>query len=424
MTQQQPILIAGAGIGGLTTALYLHKAGTPVKVFESVREIKPLGVGINVLPHAVARLYSLGLADALNAVAIRTRSLGFYTKRGAQIWEEPRGLDAGYEVPQYSIHRGDLQMLLYKAVVERIGSENVLTGHHLASFDQTEHGVTARFIDKRTDTEVASYRGSALIGADGVMSQVRATFYPNEGMPAYSGLVLWRGAVETEPFLDGRSMIMAGHNTLKAVIYPISRKASEQGKSLVNWVAERPVPMDLPPKKEDWNRAGKLEDFIDYFEAWTFPWLDVPALFKQTKTIYEFPMIDRDPVDRWSFGRVTLLGDAAHAMRPNGSNGSSQAIWDAKVVAQTLSEQDDVAQALRAYEDIRLGPVSKLVLENRKTGPERVMQMAEDNCDGTCTDVCKHVPQAVLEEVASKYKKIAGFDRETVNRVANSSTNE
>ena len=416
MTQQPQVLIAGGGIGGLTTALFLHKVGIPVKVFESVRNIKPLGLGLNLLPHAVARLFKVDLADALEATGIRTKELNFYTKRGARIWSEPRGLDAGYDVPQYSIHRGDLQMQLLDAVTERIGAENVLIGHHLAAFEQDENGVTARFIDRKTDASVGTHTGDVLIGADGVMSQVRATFYPDEGMPVYTGLMLWRGAAESESFLSGRTMIMAGHNTVKAVIYPISRKAAEQGKALLNWVAERPVPLDLTPEKEDWNRAGKLEDFIDYFEDWQFSWLNVPELFRKTETIYEFPMIDRDPVPKWSFGRVTLLGDAAHAMRPNGSNGASQAIWDAEVIAEALSQHADVVQALKAYEDIRLEPVSKLVLDNRKTGPERVMQMAEDVCDGTCTDVCTHVPHETLAEVARSYKKLAGFDKETVKK--------
>jgi 5-methylphenazine-1-carboxylate 1-monooxygenase len=416
MMSKPKVLIAGGGIAGLATALFLHQAGIPVTVFESVKNVKPLGLGINLLPHAVTRLYKLGLADELDATGIRTKELSFYTKRGALIWSEPRGLDAGYDVPQYSIHRGDLQMILLNAVKARIGAENMLAGHHLAAFEQGDNGITARFIDKSTGAALGSYTGDVLIGAEGIISTVRETFYPDEGMPVYSGLILWRGAVESEPFLSGRTMIMAGHNTVKAVIYPISRKAAENGKALLNWVAERPVPMDLPPKKEDWNRQGNLGDFIDYFKGWQFSWLNVPELFRKTETIYEFPMIDRDPIPQWSFGRVSLLGDAAHVMRPNGSNGASQGIWDAEVIADRLSQQPDVVQALKEYEAIRLEPVSKLVLDNRKTGPERVMQMAEDACDGTCTDVCTHVPLETLEEVSRSYKKIAGFDKDTVNK--------
>lgn len=419
INKELQVLIAGGGIGGLTTALYLHRAGISVKVFESVHNVKPLGVGINIQPHAVKRLFALGLQDQLDATGIRTARLSFYSKRGSRIWTEPRGLDAGYGVPQYSIHRGDLQILLFNAVIERIGQENVLTGHHLAGFEQGDDGVTAHFINRRTGESVGSYRGNVLVGAEGIMSQTRQTFYPNEGVPVYSGLVLWRGIVETEPYLDGQTMIMVGNSQRKAVIYPVSKKSKDEGKSLVNWIAELPVPMDLPPQKEDWNRPGNKADFEDYFKSWNFPWLNIPKLFNITESIYEFPMIDRDPISQWSFGRVTLLGDAAHAMRPNGSNGASQAIWDAEILCNMLLENDDIIHALKAYEDIRLEPVSKVVLANRKAGPENVMQEADDNCTGDCTDQCTCLSREYLEEVASRYKKLAGFDQATVNEQSN-----
>ena len=413
------VLIAGAGIGGLTTALYLHQAGRSVKVFESVRDVKPLGVGINIQPHAVKRLFGLGLEGKLDETGIRTARLSFYSKRGSLIWTEPRGLDAGYDVPQYSIHRGELQLLLLEAVIERIGEENVLTGHHLAGFEQDDDGVTSHFINRRTGESVGSYRGDVLVGADGIMSQARQIFYPDEGVPVYSGLILWRGIVETKPYLDGRTMIMVGNSTRKAVIYPVSKRSMNRGKSLVNWIAELPVPMDLPPQKEDWNRPGNKADFEEHFQNWNFSWLNIPNLIDITESIYEFPMIDRDPIPQWSFGRVTLLGDAAHAMRPNGSNGASQAIWDAEVLCDMLVQHDDVTQALKAYEDNRLEPVSKLVLENRKTGPEKVMQEADDQCTGECIERCTCLPKDYLEEVASRYKKLAGFDQDAVRQQSN-----
>ncbi len=410
------VLIAGGGIGGLTTALYLHKAGIPVKVFESVTELKPLGVGINIQPHAVKRLFSLDLQDALDATGIRTARLSFYSKRGSLIWTEPRGLDAGYDVPQYSIHRGELQMLLYRAVIERIGTENVLTGHHLSGFEQDDNGVTVHFEDRKTGETIGSYQGDILIGADGIMSKTRQIFYPDEGVPVYSGLILWRGIVETDAYLDGRTMVMVGNATRKAVIYPVSQQSMNQGKSLVNWIMELPIHMDLPPKKEDWNRPGNKADFANQFQQWKFDWLDIPNLIDITDSIYEFPMIDRDPIPQWSFGRVTLLGDAAHAMRPNGSNGASQAIWDAETITDMLLEKDETVQALKAYEDLRLEPVSNLVLENRKTGPEKVMQEADDNCTGDCTHQCTCLARDYLETVASRYKKLAGFDTDSVNQ--------
>ncbi|MGB1287863.1 MAG: FAD-dependent monooxygenase, partial [Aggregatilineales bacterium] len=289
MNTNQTILIAGGGIGGLTTALFLHQAGYDVKVFESVREIRPLGVGINILPHAVARLYKLGLKDALLATGIQTEQLAFFTRHGARIWSEPRGIAAGYPVPQFSIHRGDLQMILLNAVIDRIGAENVLTGHHLADFEQDDGGVTARFIDRKTGETVGSYRGAVLIGADGVMSRVREIFYPDEGAPSYSGIFLWRGITESTPFLGGKTMVMIGHNTIKAVIYPVSKVADENGRSLLNWVADLPVPMKLPPQKEEWNRQAQNMDFVKNYLDWQYPWLNVYKLFKNTENIYEFP---------------------------------------------------------------------------------------------------------------------------------------
>lgn len=411
------VLIAGGGIGGLTTALYLHQAEINVKVFESVSTLKPLGVGINIQPHAVKRLFSLGLEDRLESTGIRTARLSFYSKRGSLIWTEPRGLDAGYDVPQYSIHRGELQMLLYDALIERIGEDNVLAGHHLAGFDQDDDGVTAHFTDRKTSEAVGSYQGDILIGADGIMSQARQIFYPDEGVPVYSGLILWRGIVETDQYLDGRTMIMVGNNTRKTVIYPVSKESMANSKSLVNWIAELPVPMELPPQKEDWNRPGNKADFEDQFKTWNFPWLNIPNLFDITDAIYEFPMIDRDPIPQWSFGRITLLGDAAHAMRPNGSNGASQAIWDAEVLRDMLvKHDDDVIQALKAYEDERREPVAKVILANRKAGPEYVMQEADDNCTGECSDQCTCLSRDYLEEVASRYKKLAGFDQDAVRQ--------
>ncbi|MEZ4678118.1 MAG: FAD-dependent monooxygenase [Caldilineaceae bacterium] len=270
MQPSKPVLIAGGGIVGLTTALFLHRAGIPVQIFESVREIKPLGVGINLLPHAVARLYKLGLEAPLAATGIKTKALSFYSSRGSRIWSEPRGLDAGYPVPQYSIHRGKLQMLLLNAVRERLGDATVHTDHALASFTQDDNSVTAQFVD-RNGNGVGSYQGAALLGTDGVMSQVRAHFYPDEGAPDYSGLILWRATVEAEPFLDGRTMVMIGNNKMKAVVYPISQEAHAWGSLADQSYSRVAVPMDLPPKKEDWNRIGRLDDFIAPLQPGAFP---------------------------------------------------------------------------------------------------------------------------------------------------------
>jgi 2-polyprenyl-6-methoxyphenol hydroxylase-like FAD-dependent oxidoreductase len=409
-------LIIGGGIGGLTAALSLHRAGIEVAIYESVSDIQALGVGINVLPHAVRILDGLGLREALERTAIITSTLRFHSRQGQTIWAERRGVEAGYDYPQYSIHRGQLQAALLAAVRQRLGDDAIRPGHHLQRFEQTGSGVAATFIDKRTGAGVGTYEGPVLIGADGIWSQVRAQFSPDEGPPVYSGQMLWRGVTEADPVFDGRSVIMAGSNDLKAVIYPISEASRRQGRSLLNWVAERRPGGDLPLNPADWNRPGNPDDFIPYFADWQFEWLDVPALFAAAERVYEFPMVDRNPLPKWTFGRVTLLGDAAHAMRPNGSNGASQAILDAEAIARCLSADDNAERALMAYEDERLQPTSQLVLDNRETGPERVLELVAERCPDGFDNIADVIPRDELQAIADSYKKLARFDRESVNR--------
>ena len=409
-------LIIGGGIGGLTTALSLHAAGVEATIYESVSDIQPLGVGINVLPHAVRILHGLGLREALERTAIITSTLRFHSRQGQTIWSEPRGLEAGYDYPQYSIHRGQLQAVLLDAVRQRLGEDAIRPGHHLERVEHHHTGVAAAFVDKRTGAAVGEYEGDVLIGADGIWSQVRAQFYPDEGPPVYSGQMLWRGVTEAEPVFDGRSVIMAGSNELKAVIYPISEASRRQGKSLLNWIAERQPGGDLPLNPADWNRPGNPDDFLPYFADWRFDWLDVPAMFAAAERVYEFPMVDRNPLPKWSFGRVTLLGDAAHAMRPNGSNGASQGILDAEAIARRLAAADDVERALLAYEGERLEPTSQLVLDNRETGPERVLEIVAERCPDGFDNIEDVIPRDELQAIADSYKKLARFDRDTVNR--------
>jgi 2-polyprenyl-6-methoxyphenol hydroxylase-like FAD-dependent oxidoreductase len=409
------ILIAGGGIGGLTAALALHEKGIPVTVFESVAEIKPLGVGINVLPHSVRILWQLGLRDDLERSAVITAELRYHSKDGKTIWTEPRGLEAGYAWPQYSIQRGALQRVLLEAVCQRLGRDRVVTARHVAGLEQDATGVTVHFVDRKTGVRKASVRGDALVGADGIMSAVRRTFHPDEGPPRFHGLMLWRGVTEADPFLTGRSMVMVGHDALKFVAYPIDADAARRGRSLINWIAERRVGPDFVHQREDWNRPGDIRDFLGLFETWRFDWLSVPDVITRASAVFEFPMIDRDPLDRWTFGRVTLLGDAAHAMRPNGSNGASQAVLDAGALADALAAHADVPEALEAYQAVRLPATATLTLDNRRTGPERVLQMVEDRCDGRCGEVHTCVPRETLADIAQRYKRLAGFDKDALN---------
>jgi 5-methylphenazine-1-carboxylate 1-monooxygenase len=412
------VLIIGAGIAGLTAALSLHQIGVEARVFESVETIEPLGVGINTLPHAVRELTELGLADRLAATAIPTAELAYYSKHGQLIWSEPRGITAGYNWPQFSIHRGELQMILVAAARERLGADRIMTGHHLARWETTHDGVRAYFVDRRSGKNIGEVTGELLIATDGIHSTVRGLLYPDEGPPLWNGAILWRGVTRGRPFLTGRSMIMAGHEFQKFVCYPISRAAMDRGEAVINWIAERKFKPDHQWRREDWNRPGDLAEFLPQFETWQFDWLDVPGLIRAAERCYEYPMVDRNPLERWTFGPVTLLGDAAHPMYPIGSNGASQAILDARVLAREIRAHGATEAALRAYEAERRPATAAIVLANRKNGPEQVMQIVEERAPDGFARIEDVLSAAELQEAAAGYKRIAGFDKEALNKRA------
>jgi 2-polyprenyl-6-methoxyphenol hydroxylase-like FAD-dependent oxidoreductase len=407
------VLIVGGGIGGLTTALSLHAAGIDCCIYESVISLRALGVGINLQPNAVRELTELGLGEALAETAIETSTLAYYNKHGQLIWSEPRGRAAGYRWPQYSIHRGELLIILLAAVRARLGAERIHTGHHFAGFEQDQFGVTARFTRRADGTSVTAH-ADVLVGADGIHSAVRAQLYPHEGKPVFSGLIEWRGAVEAEPFLDGRTQVMIGHHDQRSVVYPISAKSQRRGRSLVNWLtllAERREDAE----RENWDQRVGKERFFEPFKHWNFPWLPLADLISSTAEIFEYPMCDRDPLPAWTFGRVTLLGDAAHPMRPVGSQAGSQGVVDARVLAHALAGAADPTRGLLDYETIRRPAMNEVVLRNRQYGPEIVMQIAEERAPGGFSNIEDIIPRRELEDVSLSFKKAAGFDPETVN---------
>jgi 5-methylphenazine-1-carboxylate 1-monooxygenase len=408
-------IIAGGGIGGLTTALMLHGRGIDCELFEQSDHIRELGVGINTLPHAIKELAALDLLQRLDAVAIRTFELLYTNRFGQEIWREPRGLDAGYDVPQFSIHRGRLQGVIYQAVRERLGENRIHTGHRLGAFRQDEGGVTADFFD-RSGALRSTVTGDILIGADGIHSSARAALYPNEGPARWNGAMLWRGAVEWPRFLTGRSMIVAGGMAAKLVVYPIAED-SRDNLRLTNWavVAKIGDGSKPPPRKEDWSRTGRMEELAPHIRRFEIGHVDAQALIKATPEFWEYPMCDRDPLPRWSFGRVTLLGDAAHPMYPVGSNGASQAILDARALADHLVAAGHPMQALWAYERDRLPPTAQIVRMNRTGGPEGVIDAVEERAPDGFTDIGAVMSYEERQAIVRGYAASAGFAREQVN---------
>jgi 5-methylphenazine-1-carboxylate 1-monooxygenase len=411
-------IIAGGGVGGLVTALMLHARGIDCEVFEQADVIRELGVGINTLPHAIKELAELGLLDRLDAVAIRTYEL-FYTNRfGQEIWREPRGLDAGYDLPQFSIHRGRLQGVIYQAVRARLGEQRIHMNCRLGSFSEDEGGVTAYFFD-RSGAHRATARGDVLIGADGIHSVVREKLYPNEGPPTWNGLMLWRGAHDWPAFLTGRSMVVAGGLAAKLVIYPIA-EGSRADKRLTNWavigrVGDGTTPI---PHKNDWSRPGRFQDLMPHVQRFRIPFVDGRALIEATPEFWEYPMCDREPLPRWSFGRVTLLGDAAHPMYPVGSNGASQAILDARCLADRLKDADNPLHALWLYEQTRLPSTADIVRMNRKGGPEGVIDAVEARAPDGFSNIDDVLSFEQRKAIVRGYASAAGFAREQVNKAA------
>jgi len=408
------VIIVGAGIGGLTLGLALHQTGIACRIYESVPDVRAIGVGINLLPHATKELAALGLEDALAKVAIRTTDATFFNRFGQLIYQEPLGRAAGYDHPQFSIHRGDLQMILLDAFRSRAGADRVVTNRHCLAVEQDEQGVAVIFSDGPGGTERVAVKGRAAIACDGINSVIRKQFFPDEGEPRYSGVNMWRGVTRWKPMLSGASMVRAGwlsHG--KMVIYPI-RAAGDDGLQLINWVAEIETPNY---RKRDWNRAGSLDDFIGPFSNWHFDWLDVPAFIRAADSVLEFPMVDQDPLPRWTFNRVTLLGDAAHPMVPRGSNGAGQAILDARALTAALVEHADPAAALSAYERQRLEATTRIVLTNRTNPPDAILrEVFERTHDKPFEAIDDVISREELVALSEGYKRIAGYTKEALRR--------
>jgi 2-polyprenyl-6-methoxyphenol hydroxylase-like FAD-dependent oxidoreductase len=406
--RERDVIVVGAGIGGLTLALALDRAGIACRVYDAAAALQPLGVGINVLPHATAALEKLGVLAALERVAVLTREAAFFNRFGQLVYAEPAGRWAGHATPQLSIHRGDLQAVLLAAVRERIGAERVIAGHACIGIDALgDDRVRARFRDP-AGAALGDAVGALAVGCDGIHSTVRRQLHPDEGPPRWSGVNMWRGVVAHAPFLSGATMVRAGWLSIgKMVIYPIRDAIDDAGRQLVNWVAELEC---KEPVRRDWSARGSLDDFFPAFADWRFDWLDVADMIRSTDTVLAYPMVDQDPLPRWSFGRVTLLGDAAHPMVPRGSNGAGQAILDALCLADELATRGVGTEALQAYDAIRNGATAQVVLANRSTPPDAILrEVHERSGDKPFTRIEDVVSREELAKIADNYKRIAGL---------------
>ena len=405
------VAIVGAGIGGLTLALALHRAGIACRVYEAAAEIRPLGVGINILPHASAALRSLDVLESLERVAVVTREAAFFNRFGQHVYSEPAGRWAGHDAPQLSIHRADLQARLLEAVRARIGADRVVTGRACVGAESlAADGVRLRFRDPE-GRPLAEATAAVAVGCDGIHSALRRQLYPDEGAPRWSGVNMWRGVVPLAPFLSGATMVRAGWLSVgKMVIYPIRNDIDGSGRQLVNWVAE--IEAEAPVRR-DWNARGRLEDFLPTFADWRFDWLDVPAMIRATETVLAYPMVDQDPLPRWSHGNVTLLGDAAHPMVPRGSNGAGQAILDAICLAEQLAARGLGADALAEYDRLRNAATARIVLANRSTPPDAILrEVHERSGDKPFARIEDVVSREALARIADDYKRIAGMKPE------------
>ena len=412
---ENPVIIAGGGIGGLATALTLYQIGVRCIVYEAVRELRPLGVGINLQPNAVRELYDLGVdQDDLDQVGLPAKEWALVGLNGNDIYSEPRGLEAGYAWPQYAVHRGAFHLLLHRKVTDRLGPEAVRLSSRVTGYRKTaDGGVTA--VVEHPDGSTTEAHGRLLIGADGIHSSIRAQMHPQQPPIHWGGAIMWRGTTWAKPIRTGASFVGLGTHRHRMVFYPISPSDPQTGLAMINWIAE--ITVDTA---EGWNQCGwfrqvEISDFLHHFDNWTWDWLDVPALIRGADCAFENPMIDRDPVSSWQDGPVGLLGDAAHAMYPTGSNGASQAIVDARVLGACMVEHGVTAAALAAFDSRLCGPISQLILRNRGAGPFGLLNLVDERCGGTFDDIDSVIPPEERAAFMAGYRAAAGFAIDQLN---------
>ncbi len=407
------VLISGAGIAGLTLGLSLHQVGVPFRIIEAIAELRPLGFGINLQPHAVRELYDLGLKDRLDRVGLRTEKTTYFNNRGQEVWSEPRGIEAGYLYPQYSIHRGGLQMMLHETLLERCGPGAILAGAKVSEWSETSNGLEVVLTDRQYGYELDRLRGSVLVACDGVNSHTREVLFPEAGKPNWRRTMMWRGVTHGPRFLGGRTMTISGRMGKKFVAYPIADRGKTQ--NIIHWIADLEVAPDRDWDNQGWSRRGSIDDVLPSFEGWKFDWLDIPALIAGTEAVWEWPIVDRDPLDSWTRGRVAILGDAAHPMYPIGSNGASQGILDARVMAHELQALGENGHALQRFDEVRREAVNAIMVANRTQGPDAVLDAVALNSPNGFDDIDAAMPVAERRGYSDRYKAATGLTVDEIN---------
>ncbi|MEQ1660602.1 MAG: FAD-dependent monooxygenase, partial [Hylemonella sp.] len=277
--------------------------------------------------------------------------------------------------------------------------------------EQDAMGATVHFVDAQGNKR-PSVRADIVIACDGVNSTIRRQFYPDEKV-AFAGINTWRGVTVHKPILTGKSYMRVGSiHTGKMVIYPIVDNVDGQGNQLINWMAEIQHEGEA---MNDWNRPGNKADFEAIYADWKFDWLDVPALIANAQHILEYPMVDKDPVARWTFDRVTFMGDAAHPMYPRGSNGAAQGLIDARTLAELLAVTPDAQAALQVYDQARVEPTARVVQTNR-TAPPDLINIKVDELSGgkPFRHIDDLISQEELRQISENYKRVAGFSQDAL----------
>ena len=408
------VLIAGGGIGGLTLALTLHQIGVQCTVFEGVRELKPLGVGINLQPNAVRELEDLGITeDEMNRVGIPAREWALVGLNGREIYSEPRGKLAGYNWHQYAVHRGAFHMLLFRTVIERLGPDAVRLDHRVTGYRQEADGGVTALIETSGGEQIEE-SGTLLFGADGIHSNVRAQMHPDQPPIHWGGTIMWRGTARGVPIRSGSSFVGLGTSRHRVVIYPISHPDAD-GLADINWIAEQTYDTDHDWTRSGWFRPVELSEFAHEFDGFVYDWLDLPALLAKSDVAYENPMIDRDPLPTWVDGAVALIGDAAHPMYPTGSNGASQAVMDARMIGRIMLDRGVSREALAVFDEEFCGPIGQVAMRNRGAGPFGLLNMVDERCGGKFENIDDVISPAERSAFMLAYQQAAGFAKDRLN---------